>query len=93
MVPYKKRLNNPAVDVVITGYDPERNPYFNMMEVRQDGFAEIVKQTEKPIVSRQDAPEVYSLTPAAYVIKTALYKYEHWSKAKCKFIPYQEKGL
>lgn len=84
----QKALDNPSVDVVITGYEPERNPYFNMMEVRQDGFAKIVKQTEKPIVRRQDAPKVYSLTPAAYVIKTsALYKYEHWSKANCMIHP------
>lgn len=78
-------LNDPLVDVVITGYEPERNPYFNMVEIGEDGFAEIVKQGEKPIVRRQDAPQVYSLTPAAYVVKkSALYEYEHWSRAKCK---------
>lgn len=81
-------LNDKQADVVITGYEPERNPYFNMMEVKEDGFAEIVKRSDKPIVRRQDAPEVYSLTPAAYVIKrSALYNYEHWSKAKCKIHP------
>lgn len=81
-------LNNPVTDVVITGYEPERNPYFNMMEVQEDGFAEIVKKSAKPIVRRQDAPEVYSLTPAAYVVKKeALYTVEHWSQAKCKIYP------
>ncbi|HEX8461451.1 MAG TPA: acylneuraminate cytidylyltransferase family protein [Segetibacter sp.] len=76
------------VDVVITGYEPERNPYFNMMEVKENGYAGIVKETAKPIVRRQDAPQVYSLTPAAYVVKkSALYEYEHWSKAKCKIHP------
>jgi N-acylneuraminate cytidylyltransferase/CMP-N,N'-diacetyllegionaminic acid synthase len=81
-------LESKDTDVVITGYQPERNPYFNMMEIREDGFAEMVKKTEKPIVRRQDAPLVYSLTPAAYVIKrNALYDYEHWSKAKCKIFP------
>jgi N-acylneuraminate cytidylyltransferase/CMP-N,N'-diacetyllegionaminic acid synthase len=78
-------LSDPSVDVVITGYEPERNPYFNMMEINKDGYAEIVKKADKPIVRRQDAPAVYSLTPAAYVVKkSALYDYEHWSKAKCK---------
>ncbi len=78
-------LQNPDTDVVITGYEPERNPYFNMMEIGEDGFASIVKKGSKPIVRRQDAPKVYSLTPAAYVIKkSALYAYEHWSNAKCK---------
>lgn len=84
----QKALDDVSVDVVITGYEPERNPYFNMMEIKPNGFAEIVKKTDKPIVRRQDAPEVYSLTPAAYVIKkSALYNYEHWSKAKCKIYP------
>jgi CMP-N,N'-diacetyllegionaminic acid synthase len=81
-------LNNADTDVVITGYEPERNPYFNMMEVNSSGFAHIVKQSAKPIVRRQDAPAVYSLTPAAYVIKKqALYNYDHWSKAKCRIYP------
>ena len=81
-------LNDPNADVVITGYEPERNPYFNMMEVGNDGYAAIVKQPSKPIVRRQDAPLVYSLTPAAYVVKKqALYDYEHWSRARCKIYP------
>lgn len=81
-------LLNIDADVVITGYEPERNPYFNMMEIKSDGFAEIVKKAQSPIVRRQDAPMVYSLTPAAYVIKkSALYAYEHWSNAKCKIYP------
>lgn len=81
-------MDNKEVDVVITGYEPERNPYFNMMEIGKDGYAHIVKTSEKPIVRRQDAPLVYSLTPAAYVVKrSALYQYEHWSKAKCKIHP------
>lgn len=81
-------LDFPSTEVVITGYEPERNPYFNMMEVRKDGLAEIVKKSEKPIVRRQDAPEVYSLSPAAFVIKkSALYNYPHWSKAPCRIYP------
>ncbi|RAI89531.1 acylneuraminate cytidylyltransferase family protein [Algoriphagus yeomjeoni] len=81
-------LDNPTTEVVITGYEPERNPYFNMMEIREDGLAEIVKKSEKPIVRRQDAPDVYSLSPAAFVIKkSALYNYPHWSKAPCRIFP------
>ena len=77
-------LQSPEIDVVITGYEPERNPYFNMMEINDSGFAEVVKKTPSPIVRRQDAPKVFSLTPAAYVIKKeALYQYQHWSEAKC----------
>jgi CMP-N,N'-diacetyllegionaminic acid synthase len=77
-------MQSPEIDVVITGYEPERNPYFNMMEINDSGYAEMVKKTPSPIVRRQDAPKVFSLTPAAYVIKKeALYQYQHWSEAKC----------
>ncbi|WP_367773711.1 acylneuraminate cytidylyltransferase family protein [Flavobacterium sp. WC2421] len=77
-------MQSPDIDVVITGYEPERNPYFNMMEINDSGYAEMVKKTKTPIVRRQDAPKVFSLTPAAYVIKKeALYQYQHWSEAKC----------
>lgn len=81
----KMALEDATTDVVITAYEPERNPYFNMMETGEDGYAHIVKKTVVPIVRRQDAPKVYSLCPAAYIIKKeALYKYSHWSEAICK---------
>jgi CMP-N,N'-diacetyllegionaminic acid synthase len=71
-------------DVVITGYEPERNPYFNMMELGADKYSTMVKKSNTPIVRRQDAPVVYSLTPAVYVMtKAALYDYRHWSEARC----------
>ncbi|MDX6746062.1 acylneuraminate cytidylyltransferase family protein [Polaribacter sp. PL03] len=75
-------------DVIITGYEPERNPYFNMMEENKDGTAVIVKKSEIPIKNRQESPIVYSLTPAVYVIKReALFNYEHWSNATCRIFP------
>lgn len=77
-------LENENADVVITAYEPERNPYFNMMEIKGNGFAGIVKKTSSPVTRRQDAPKVFSLSPAAYVIKrNALFEQSHWSLAKC----------
>ena len=76
------------VDVVITGYEPERNPYFNMMELNEDNIAKIVKKTDEAISCRQNAPEVFSLTPAVYVIKrSALFENNHWSDAICMINP------
>lgn len=81
-------LDDKEADVVITGYEPEKNPYFNMMEVGTDGYASIVKKAEKPIVRRQDAPLIYGLSGAAFVVKKdALYRCEHWSTAQCKVHP------
>jgi CMP-N,N'-diacetyllegionaminic acid synthase len=81
----KMALLYPETDVVITGFIPEKNPYFNMMEITSKGYAEIVKKSDEPVVRRQDAPKVLSLSGAAFVVKkSALYNYSHWSQAVCK---------
>jgi CMP-N,N'-diacetyllegionaminic acid synthase len=78
-------LKNPEADVIITAYEAESNPYYNMMEVDTAGIAKMVKPATKSLVNRQEAPNVYSLSPSAFVIKRdALYKYDHWSEAVCK---------
>ncbi len=67
-------------DVVVTAYEPERNPYFNMVEVQADGYARISKPSSSPITRRQAAPPVYGLSPAVYAIRRdALWQYEHWA--------------
>jgi CMP-N,N'-diacetyllegionaminic acid synthase len=69
-------------DVVVTAYEPERNPYFNMVEVGQDGWAHISKPMNPPITRRQAAPAVYGLSPAVYAVRRdALWKYNHWSQS------------
>ena len=67
-------------DVVVTAYEADRNPYFNMVEVDRSGHAWVCNAQD--IVNRQDAPKVYSLSPSVFAIKTeALFKYNHWSRA------------
>jgi N-acylneuraminate cytidylyltransferase/CMP-N,N'-diacetyllegionaminic acid synthase len=56
---------NPDLDAVVTVYDAERNPYFNMVEIR-DGRARLVKDAPAPITRRQDAPKVYSVSPSVF---------------------------
>ena len=73
-------------DVVVTAYEADRNPYFNMVRV-VDGRAWIAGYYDTdgrdiPITCRQNAPEVYSLSPSVFAIRTeALFKYEHWSRS------------
>ena len=70
-------------DVVTTAYEAERNPYFNMAEIGEDGFAHIVISSKKHIAYRQAAPQVYSLSPAVFAIRRdALWNYDHWSQSK-----------
>ena len=77
-----EKLLNEDLEVVITAYEAERNPYFNMVELDSSGCAHISKLPARPIVGRQNAPRVYSLTPAVYAIRReALRQREHWSVA------------
>ena len=77
------KLRSASADVVTTAYLAERNPYFNMVEVDGDGWAHISKPPTQPISRRQDAPMVYSLSPAVFAIRRdALWTCEHWSQAR-----------
>ena len=71
-------------DVVITGYPAERNPYFNMVEERGE-YVQLVKSAGKTIGRRQDAPEVYSLSPAVFAMRRDfVMKAQHWSEGRVK---------
>lgn len=54
-------------DTVITGYEAEKNPYFNMVEMRPDGNIGLVKLPDRPIPGRQAAPKVYAMNASIYV--------------------------
>jgi CMP-N,N'-diacetyllegionaminic acid synthase len=70
-------------DVVVTAYEPDRNPYFNMVEVGPDGLARVSKPTDPPITYRQAAPKVYGLSPAVYAIRRdVLWQVRHWAEAR-----------
>ena len=72
-----------GAQVTNTAYEPERNPYFNMVEFGSDGWARVVRMLDKPTVNRQDAPPVYSLSPAVVIVRVdALRRFDHWSRVE-----------
>jgi CMP-N,N'-diacetyllegionaminic acid synthase len=60
-------LLDEQTDVVITGYESEKNPYFNMVEGRADGGVGLVKNPSSEITARQSAPKVYAMNASIYV--------------------------
>lgn len=54
-------------DVVVTACPADKNPYFNMVERKQDGSIGLVKLPEQMALRRQDAPEVFSMNASIYV--------------------------
>jgi len=60
-------LLDEATDVVITGYEAEKNPYFNMVEAGADGSVRLVKPPARGVHTRQSAPRVYAMNASVYV--------------------------
>ncbi len=56
------------VNAAVTVYEPERNPYFNMVEF--DGErVRLVKRPPSGAVRRQDAPAVFSVSPSVFAFR------------------------
>ena len=60
-------LLDAATDVVITGYEADKNPYFNMVEAGVDGTVRLVKTPAQGVFTRQSAPRVYAMNASVYV--------------------------
>ncbi|MFI5212922.1 MAG: cytidylyltransferase domain-containing protein [Gemmatimonadales bacterium] len=54
-------------DAVITVFEAQKNPYFNMVELK-DGLAVLCKRPGDSVKRRQDAPQVYSMNASIYVL-------------------------
>jgi CMP-N-acetylneuraminic acid synthetase len=56
-----------ATDCVITAYPADKNPYFNMVELDEGGYAGLSKTLDGRVVRRQDAPAVFAMNASIYV--------------------------
>ena len=55
-------------DMVMSCCHAHKNPYFNLVEERQDGSLEVSKKLSGDIVARQQAPIVYEHAASTYVV-------------------------
>lgn len=58
----KQRVSN-----VITGSPARRSPYFNLVEIGENGAVKLSKSPKNIIVRRQDAPVCYDMNASIYV--------------------------
>ena len=56
-----------------------RNPYFNMVEKKEDGYVKLVKPIDKSILSRQKAPQVYDMNASFYIYKKEFFTFDYLS--------------
>jgi CMP-N,N'-diacetyllegionaminic acid synthase len=59
-------LLDASTDAVITGYEADKNPYFNMVEAAPGGGVQLVKTVPGGVVARQAAPKVYAMNASIY---------------------------
>lgn len=69
-------LEREKVSNVITAAPARRSPYFNLVELGEDGIVRLSKPPEKPIVRRQDSPKCFDMNASIYVWqRAALFDY------------------
>lgn len=60
-------LEDSGVSQVITGTPARRSPYFNLVELGEDGVVRLSKPSDPPVTRRQDAPTCYDMNASVYV--------------------------
>ncbi|MCU1486921.1 MAG: acylneuraminate cytidylyltransferase [Actinomycetia bacterium] len=58
-------LRSSSADLVLTVTSVRRNPYFTMLRPEPDGTVRLLADGA-PVTRRQEAPELYDITPVAY---------------------------
>ncbi len=56
-------------DIVATITKTNRSPWFNMVRLTGEGYAEVLFQGDKTYFRRQDVPEAFDMTTVAYVAR------------------------
>jgi CMP-N,N'-diacetyllegionaminic acid synthase len=70
-----KLLEDRSVSNVITGTPAHRSPYFNLVELGENGVAALSKTLPKPVARRQDAPKCFDMNASIYVwMRDALFE-------------------
>jgi len=54
---------------LVTVNPAHRNPYFNLLEQKEDGYYAVSKKPTVPFYSRQDAPKAYDMNSSFYIFK------------------------
>lgn len=62
-----KTFHEGDVDIVVTGTESARSPYFNLVKKNNRGLIEVFEKLGGGVTRRQDAPLTFDLTTVAYV--------------------------
>ena len=77
-------LLDAATGLVITGYESDKNPYFNMVEDKGDGSIERVCRPPVEVLGRQGAPKVYAMNGSVYAWHRHSLKPSLWAAGRIR---------
>lgn len=73
-----------STDLVITGYEADKNPYFNMVELKSNGFFGRVCLPSDEVLGRQSAPKVYAMNASIYAWHRSSLSSSLWNSPRIK---------
>lgn len=73
-----------STDIVITGYESDKNPYFNMVEQKASGYFARVCAPASEVFGRQQAPKVYAMNASIYAWRRAALTSSLWSTPRIR---------
>jgi CMP-N,N'-diacetyllegionaminic acid synthase len=71
-VAFDSLIRNPIALNIFSVNKSTRNPYFNMVELKENGYFNIVKKGNN-FLTRQTAPEVYDLNASFYIYRRSFF--------------------
>lgn len=74
---------------LITVSKASRNPYFNMVEKKENGYYNVCKKPGEPVFSRQTAPEVFDMNSNFYIFTRAYFESVHQGTLTDKTLVYK----
>lgn len=66
---FKMLIEHPDATNLVTACPARKSPYFNMLEMKNDGFVKLVKPFKIKIHRRQDTPHCYDMNASIYIWK------------------------
>lgn len=63
---YTEVIQDEQATNAYTVCEADKNPYFNMVELNDDGYARLSKEVGEEVIRRQDTPSVYEMNAAVY---------------------------
>lgn len=67
-------LEDPTAVNLFSVSEPDRNPYFNMVEKKDNGYYGTVKDLDNAVLTRQSAPHVYALNASFYIYRREFFE-------------------